>query len=489
MVGGTAGRESGGASRQVLGKRGRDQSVGPAEPKGPRGRGRPRKSRPEPLATGQKGARGTPNVSSQKRATVRTSTTTDNDISSLSVTSTTKSTTIGPYNRRFRQKLIDHHVLPLDDDTKYPDPDNMEEIRNVLNRVRTWGPDFETKAQAYRDRLVGAMKENDVEALLGLHSIPGDTKAMPQGSVFKRNQSRWSELATITDGNTKPAQPDMTYATKAGELKQPIRDHLRDKIMPPADEQFICPNFMIAVKGPGGSTRVNDLQAVHAGALAARGMHAIWSYGSRAEAVDAEVDTGKIARTITCTWKDGIFIMYASYRLDPQGSEEGSGSSVSTSSTSPTYCTKLIDTWIFNTYNNEKLKEGFAAYLNGLEWAQEQRDEAIERANRRYKEDERTERTERAEKIPSNGRRGHEQRRSLEIAGEEIIYRGEVDEGLPAHERSGDDSPHHNDPGDSPDLQQTTWSFTSADSQRTITRSRSRRIEAAAGTGIPQLDP
>lgn len=175
--------------------------------------------------------------------------------------------------------------------------------------------------------------------------------------------------------------------------------------------------------------------------------------------------------------------MYATYRQDQPVAEDRPEGSVSTSSALPTYCTKLVEDWSFNTMDDEKLKKGFAAYLNGLEWAQKQRDQVIERANARY------EVIKRAKKTPASNdedRREGEQRRSVEA--EETSDRDEVDdEGSPAHERSeDDDESQHGEPGDGQDVQQVSWSFNSADSQRTITRSRARRMMVNAATGVPQ---
>lgn len=412
---------------------------------------------------------------------------TDNEMSTLSMTSTSKS---GPYKSDFREHLIDHHVLPLNyDEVEAPEPpENMEDIRDALKRERTWAPDFDIKARAFRDRFRKAKNENDIIALLSLESIPAETTTIRKSNVISLDQS-WSGLKTLTDGTIKAGKPDLAFATRANTLKPPIRKELGDKILPTILKEFVCPNFMVAAKGPSGTQGVNDLQAVHVGALAARGMNALWSYGNRTETVNAELDTRKIARTVTCTWLAGTFTMYATYCQDHLGVEDESEHSTSTSSAFPTYHTSLIGAWVLHTVEDEELKKGFAAYLNGIEWAQRQREEAIERANKRY------EAMKRAQRVASNERRRREQRRSRKIdprdneVQETIFCEVQADDDASVDERSGDNDSNHDDPGVGQDLQQATWSFNSADSQGTITRSRARRARMAARTNSPQPIP
>lgn len=473
MVGRGTRRGRGGASRPVLGKRGRDQSVEPTEQEAPRGRGRPRGPRLGQRATGRRPTRGARNLSPNQR--VKEVMATD-EMSSRSLTSTTKSTTTSSRHRDFRSDLVLHNVIPLNYHSinKYPEPDNINEIRDAMNRDRFWAPDFKEKASEFRKLLFTAMNEPDVVSLLDLGNIPADTTTIKRDNVIIRDRS-WSRLESLSKC-FKPAKPDLSYATAAECLKRPIQDSLGGLVMPPKNEDFVCPNFMVSIKGPSGTPDANDLEAVYVGALAARGMHALWSFGIDAQAVDAEPDTGRIARTLTCTWLAGHFVMYATYRQDQPEAEERPEGSVSTSSALPTYCTKLVEDWSFNTMDDEKLKKGFAAYLNGLEWAQKQRDQGIERANAHYEVIKRAKRTPLSN---DEDEREAEQRRSIEA--EESSDRNDIDdEGSPAHEPSEDDDESRNDePGDGQDIQQPSWSFNSAESQRTITRSRARALAAS----------
>ncbi|KAJ4393085.1 hypothetical protein N0V93_002292 [Gnomoniopsis smithogilvyi] len=460
-------RVSGGTSKPILGKRGRDRSDELAEQEGHRESGR--------RSTGRRHTRRTQSVSEEPRATAVMSRATENEISTQSMTSTTSKS--GPYKADFGTHLKEHNVLPLNDDEVEPPepPDNMQDIRLAMKRERTWTPDFEIKAQAFRAGLRGAKNERDILNLLNLECIPGQTTNITRSSIISRDQS-WSALHPLTDATITVGKPDLAYATRLTKLRRPIRDELGAMIVPTTSREFVCPNFMVAVKGPRGTQAVNDVQAVHVGALAARGMHALWTYGNSTEAVDAERDTSKIARTITCTWLAGTFTMYATYRQDPQGADDESECSTSTSSALPKYCTSLIGAWVFNTVDDEELKKGFAAYLNGLEWAQRQRDEAIKRANKRYKA------IKHAKQVASDEKREREQRRSREIEYTEDQIQGTACRGSQIDKSPSVDGLSEDTdslPGDRHDSQQVTWSFNSADSGATITQTRSQ----AARTG------
>lgn len=218
---------------------------------------------------------------------------------SRSLTSTTKSTTTSSRHRDFRSDLVLHNVILLNYHSinKYPEPDNINEIRDAMDRDRIWAPGFKEKAQEFRKLLFTAMNEPDVVSLL--EKIPADTTALKRDDIIARDRS-WSRLEILSQC-FKPAKPDLSYATAAENLKRPIRDSLGALVMPPKNGDFVCPNFMVSIKGPTGTPDANDLEAVYVGALAARGMHALWSFGNDAEAVDAEPDARRIARTLTCT--------------------------------------------------------------------------------------------------------------------------------------------------------------------------------------------
>lgn len=132
------------------------------------------------------------------------------------------------------------------------------------------------------------------------------------------------------------------------------------------------------------------LQAVYDGALAARGIEALWEFGSGA---DGDVDTeeraegqslpsGHCAQTLTCTFAHGILRMYTVHLYKCGGDPAQPLQTTLLQSGSVAYSTSRIGTWVM--YDNlQGFCEGATAFRNGLEWVREQLDEAIRRANSR----------------------------------------------------------------------------------------------------------
>ncbi|KAH6982406.1 hypothetical protein EDB80DRAFT_592805, partial [Ilyonectria destructans] len=96
----------------------------------------------------------------------------------------------------------------------------------------------------------------------------------------------------------------------------------------------VAPNFFLEVKGPDGSLSIVSRQACYDGALGARGIHTLQSYGT----VEPRYDNK--AYTLTSIYHGG------SLKIDP-----------------------------------DTFRQGAAAYRNGRDWTKQQRDQAITQAN------------------------------------------------------------------------------------------------------------
>lgn len=128
------------------------------------------------------------------------------------------------------------------------------------------------------------------------------------------------------------------------------------------------PNFFLAAKGPDGSAAVARRQACYDGALGARGIHSLQSYGQ----VDLTHDTN--AYTISSIYHDGTLKMYTSHPIQPTSRGRR-----------PEYVMHQLKGWSM-TSDFETFRKGATYYRNGQDWAMEQRDEAIRRANERVDE-------------------------------------------------------------------------------------------------------
>jgi hypothetical protein len=106
-------------------------------------------------------------------------------------------------------------------------------------------------------------------------------------------------------------------------------------------------------------------QASYDGALGARAIYSLQLYGQNELAYENN------AFTVTAIYHDGTLKMYTSHLAQPNG--PGSR---------PEYYMTQINTWGM-TGNEKTFRQGATAFRNARDWAKEQRDEAIRRANER----------------------------------------------------------------------------------------------------------
>ncbi|RWA08507.1 hypothetical protein EKO27_g6590 [Xylaria grammica] len=279
-------------------------------------------------------------------------------------TTSTKST--GPYDRAFQQHLIDHGVYPPR--YKYPDarktlaPENLEEIMQIMARPRpslspsrfTQG-DFDKFEQADAD----AAKEWQVTSTVIpiIEGEVGDSKCVS-------GQIPFTNLGHLTDGSLVPGNPDRYYGARPEQLDRRARTELNRHIVPSTQHDLpVAPNFFLAVKGPEGSLAVAGRQACYDGALGARGIRSLQTYG------DAESDADNKAYTITSTYHGGTLQVYTSHPLAPARPGASGG-----------YATTKLNAWSM-TGNASTFRQGAAAYRNARDWARQVRDEAIQKAN------------------------------------------------------------------------------------------------------------
>ncbi|KAK7967616.1 uncharacterized protein PG986_001893 [Apiospora aurea] len=127
------------------------------------------------------------------------------------------------------------------------------------------------------------------------------------------------------------------------------------------------PNNLLAVKGPDGSAAVAIRQANYDGALSARGMLSVFSYGSSGSQYDGN------SRVITSTYHSGTLKMFTTHVKQP--TQPGDR---------PENTMTHLDSWAL-TGSIGSCRQGLTAYRNSLGWAKCQRDEAIKLANSRVR--------------------------------------------------------------------------------------------------------
>ena len=246
-------------------------------------------------------------------------------------------------------------------------PNNWEEINRRLSQPRpSLSPSkfSEERHEEFVQADADAVKEKQVTTSV-IPIIEGDirdAKCCSGGIPF-------TNLDHLTDGTLVPGNPDIYFGARPEQLDRRVRDKLSGHIIPSTQDDLpLAPNFFVAAKGPDGSAAVVKRQACYDGALGARGIHSLQSYGQE----DPSHDNN--AYTISTTYHDGTLKMYTIHPSQP-----------ASSGGRPEYSMHQVNTWGM-TGNAETFRQGAAAYRNGRDWAKEQRDEAIRQANERVDE-------------------------------------------------------------------------------------------------------
>jgi hypothetical protein len=273
---------------------------------------------------------------------------------------------ISAYDPCFERNLVDHGVYPSGyrhlDGRRAPKPDNWEEIQQRIAQPRSSiSPSqfSEGAFETYVDNSDQALDEADVMAhvfpiMRGESDIPSSTQRL-----FKN-------LAPLTDGNIVDAKPDFCYGARPEQLNPRIREELGSYIVPSTNQSApILPNNSTEAKGPLGTWAVADRQTLYAGALGARAMQYLQSYGQSEPVYDNN------AYTITSAFDGRLLQMYTTHPTQPTNPGD-----------QPEYYMNLLNSWGM-TGNAETFRQGVTAYRNSRDWTREKRDEFIKAANRR----------------------------------------------------------------------------------------------------------
>lgn len=128
----------------------------------------------------------------------------------------------------------------------------------------------------------------------------------------------------------------------------------------------LAPNFFVEVKGPWGCRRKAKTQAMYIGAFGARGLLSLHSYYLPSHEPD------NAAYTLSCIYQGGILEILAVHPMR----RAGSGKDIE-------YATTRVGIYLL-TKSIHAFREGASALRNGIDWAKEQRDNAINTANERH---------------------------------------------------------------------------------------------------------
>ncbi|KAK5207029.1 hypothetical protein LTR41_007096 [Exophiala xenobiotica] len=270
------------------------------------------------------------------------------------------------YQPGFEKHLILHGIYPCGfrglDGSRAPRPDNWGGIQQVMRQPRpSLSPSrFSDGAfEAYVQQNNEAIDEAGVMAKV-FPILEGNSGML---SGIKRT---FSSLAPLTDGTIVAAQPDVYDGARSDQLNQRVQDDLKPYIVPSSNDHApILPNNFTELKGPTGTMAVVKRQACHNGAIGARAMQHLQSYGLPEPVYDNNT------YTITSAFDGEHLHIYTTHHTAP-----------ASPGARPEYHMNQLGAFAL-TGDAEFCRRGMTAYRNLKVWTKERRDEFIEAANER----------------------------------------------------------------------------------------------------------
>ncbi|KAM3065768.1 hypothetical protein ACMFMG_010006 [Clarireedia jacksonii] len=276
---------------------------------------------------------------------------------------TTYSAKSSPYDANFEQNHIDVGVYQYG--YKYPDgsrPPLAGDYEAVNRRLAQYRPSLSPSRfsdggrQDFVDKDAEARREQNVKTKV----LPALLNAIG-ASEGAEDDVPFTHIAPFADNNTK-AVPDYYYGAQPEQLDPTVRGALSSHIVP-QPTYLIAPNFFLEAKGPSGSTVVALRQACHDGAIGARAMHSLQTYGQD------EPDYDNNISAISTTYHAGVLKMYGHSAAQPNGP-----------GTRPEYYMHQLDSWSM-TGNKNTFLQGATAFKNAIDLTKEYRNTAITHAN------------------------------------------------------------------------------------------------------------
>lgn len=275
----------------------------------------------------------------------------------------------GQYNADYESKLIDDLLPPWSMNYKRAELANRQELNAVMDgtaRMQAPFSDLDVRHQSDFIRKSHAATTEPKWVHDAFPYIMGTAEiAHEQGVLF-------NNFAPIGKRLLAQAKPDYYEGSSPSEIKQGIRDNLSEFIIPSTTKQRpMLPNLFFEAKGPTGIPTVAKLQACHDGALGARAIHQLRSYGK-----DPEAMYDGNAYTVTATYNEGALAIYAHHPTSSSGYRTQETEAEITTA----YHMNRLGTWLLDD-DIDGYRKGITAFRNLRVWAEEQRDQFIAEAN------------------------------------------------------------------------------------------------------------
>ncbi|KAF2457518.1 hypothetical protein BDY21DRAFT_385781 [Lineolata rhizophorae] len=167
-------------------------------------------------------------------------------------------------------------------------------------------------------------------------------------------------------GDIARAKPDYFYGASHYQLHPDVRNELSEYIIPLNNTLLpAVPNFFLETKGPRGLAVVAQRQVCHDGAIGARAMQSLRSYGQSEPVYDNN------AYTISSTYENGHLVMYSHSVAQPNGP-----------GTRPEYYMHRLRSFSM-VDSAATFLDGATVFKNAVDLTEKHRNDAIARANER----------------------------------------------------------------------------------------------------------
>ena len=312
----------------------------------------------------------TPKSSKVPAKSVRSGRVEKSQSGSSKVTGLTKSSSA--YAQDFEQHLIDVQIYP---DDYYED--GHQKSRKAANhdeiKLRLKKPQEKFSAATFSEadfekvRHMLNKPRSEVTLIEALISVLQLDSTIP-----REREQRFNNLEPLTEVMLTCASPDFYDGASAARIHPDVRKKLSGFIQPSTRPELpFVPNFFLEVKRLlGGDGGVLARQALHNGALGARAMHELRSFG-----IPDSDRTYCNADTITAAFIQGSSLKFYSMHYGAPDQDSG---------ISDKYMYLLAGHSLDDSY--ESFLAGATAFCNAREWAKERRDNAIALANQRASE-------------------------------------------------------------------------------------------------------
>ena len=178
-------------------------------------------------------------------------------------------------DRDFEQKCIDHGVSMPGEGLK---PDNSQELQQILARPRSSpSPSRLSHGEVKKFGKIRKGVRDDADVLReSFPTSPGSNRL----DCLSGDDVLFGNMDNIAPDILEEAKPDIYGGAQPAQIDRRVGQALSPQLVPSTDHSYpVAPNLFLEAEGSGGSAAVKRRQECYNGALGARAMRTLQSYG------------------------------------------------------------------------------------------------------------------------------------------------------------------------------------------------------------------